>query len=185
MTSPTLPQLYLAFQAISLRAFGGALPWARRELVDRRRWLADGEFADLLALCQFLPGPNIGNLSILVGHRFGGAAGALAAMLGLLMVPVAIIIGLGILYDRYGELPMLARALSGIAAVAAGLIADMALRLGRPLWQRQALPGQRTRHLASTTMLLATFVAVGILRLPLLPVMAVLAPLSILLVRPQ
>ncbi|CAB1367833.1 chromate transporter [Denitratisoma oestradiolicum] len=175
--TPGLVQLFLAFQGISLRAFGGALPWARRELVDQRRWLEPTEFANLLALCQFLPGPNIGNLAVLVGSRYRGIPGALAALLGLLAAPVAIVILLGMIYDRYGQMELMGRVLNGVAAAAAGLIADMALKMARPLERRGARAG--------LLFLLATFVAVGLLRLPLGPVMLVLAPLSILAARPR
>lgn len=170
--APRSIDLFLAFQSISLRAFGGALPWVRRELVDKRRWLEPVEFADLLALCQFLPGPNIGNLAILVGSRFRGIPGAGAALLGLLAAPVTIVILLGIGYDHYGQLETMGRILNGIAAAAAGLLADMALKMAHPLLRRGARRG--------LLFLGATFVAVGLLRLPLGPVMLVVAPLSIL-----
>ncbi|QDX80033.1 hypothetical protein B9N43_01445 [Denitratisoma sp. DHT3] len=175
--APGLAQLFLAFQAISLRAFGGALPWVRRELVDKRRWLEPAEFANLLALCQFLPGPNIGNLAILVGSRYQGIPGAGAALLGLLAAPMTIVILLGIGYDHYGQLETMGRILNGIAAAAAGLLADMALKMARPLGRRGARMG--------LLFLVATFLAVGLLRLPLAPVMLALAPLSILALRPQ
>lgn len=174
-TRPSLAELFFAFQSISLRAFGGALPWTRRELVEKRQWLAEAEFADLLALCQFLPGPNIGNLAILVGNRFRGVAGALAAFCGLILAPVFIVILLGMAYDHYGQLALAGRILNGIAAAAAGLIANMALKMAAPLW--------RARAWRALGFLGAGFVAVGWLRLPLGPVMLILAPLSILVAR--
>ena len=82
-------ELFFAFLTIGLSGFGGVLPWARRELVDRRGWLAAEAFNDILALCQSLPGPNIVNLSVVVGGRFAGAAGALAAVLGTLQAKLS------------------------------------------------------------------------------------------------
>ncbi|HYL32454.1 MAG TPA: chromate transporter, partial [Stellaceae bacterium] len=103
--NPTLWDLFLHFMLISAVAFGGVLPWARRKLVEDRRWLTEREFLDTLALCQFLPGPNIVNLSIAVGARFRGLAGSIAAFLGILGLPCFVVVILGALYSRYGNLP--------------------------------------------------------------------------------
>ncbi|MBV8576720.1 MAG: chromate transporter, partial [Acetobacteraceae bacterium] len=97
---PTIGALFSGFFSTGISGFGGTLPWARRMLVEQRRWLTGPEFTDTLALCQFLPGPNVVNLSIAVGARFQGAAGALAAITGLLAAPVAIVIVLGVIYAR-------------------------------------------------------------------------------------
>ena len=167
---PTVIDLYLCFQNISLRAFGGVLPWARRELVERRGWLSSEEFTESLGLCQFLPGPNISNLSIAVGSRFHGVQGALAAFLGLYALPIVIVLGLAELYARYGALPAVAGALNGIASAAAGLILAMALKMARPLW--------RGRNWTGLGVMALTFAAVGVLRLPLLWALPALALLS-------
>jgi chromate transporter len=172
---PTLADLFAGFLSISLHAFGGALPWTRRELVEQRGWLTAEEFTDLLGLCQFLPGPNVGNLSMVVGLRLRGVRGAAAAFLGLYAVPIAIVICLGLLYRHYGELPRLHGALTGIAAAAAGLIAAMAWKMAAPLRTRPAL---RAWAVAG-----AAFVAIALLRWPLAWVMLGLAPLSIALAR--
>lgn len=174
---PALREIFAGFLSISLHAFGGALPWTRRELVERRDWLGAEEFTDLLGLCQFLPGPNVGNLSIVVGLRLRGVRGAVAAFLGLYAVPVAIVIGLGLLYRHYGELPRLHAALTGIAAAAAGLIAAMAWKMAAPLRTRPVL---RAWAVAA-----AAFIAIALLRWPLAWVMLGLAPLSIALARTE
>jgi chromate transporter len=169
---PDLSALFLGFLGISLSGFGGVLPWARRMLVERRGWLGEREFAEALALCQFLPGPNIVNLSIIVGSRFRGVPGALAAFAGLVGVPLLIMMACGALYARYGELETLRGALAGLAAGAAGLIVAMAAKMTMPL--------VRDGQVAPLLFAFAGFVAVGLFRLPLYWVVLVLAPLSIL-----
>ena len=150
--------------------FGGVLPWARRMVVEQRGWLTAAEFTDLLALCQFLPGPNIVNFSVALGSRFQGVRGALSALVGLLAAPCAIVIALGMVYARYGGLPPVRRAFVGLAAAAAGLIVANAVKIAWPL---------RTR-LRPVLVALTAFAALAVLRLPLLPTLLVLAPLSIL-----
>jgi chromate transporter len=168
---PELSELFFGFLGISLSGFGGVLPWARRMLVEQRRWLNEHEFAEAMALCQFLPGPNIVNMSIIVGSRFRGVAGALSAFAGLVGVPLAIMILCGALYARYGELETLRGALAGLAAGAAGLIVAMAAKMTMPL--------VREGQVAPLLFALAGFVAVGLFRLPLYWVVLVLAPLSV------
>ncbi|HJV93670.1 MAG TPA: chromate transporter, partial [Azonexus sp.] len=107
MASPESPQvdlktLFRAFSAVGLSGFGGVLPFARRMLVEERRWLSADEFNYLQGLCQFLPGPNVVNLSVVVGARYGGIGGALAAVIGLLSGPVAVVLLLVQFYDAFG-----------------------------------------------------------------------------------
>ena len=169
---PTLIELYLCFQGVALRSFGGVLPWTRKALVEERGWLSAEEFTNLLGLCQFLPGPNVGNLTIVVGSRFRGIPGAIAALLGLTVMPVIIVIGLGLLYDQYGQIPAVRGVIDGTAAAAAGLIGGMALKMAKPL--------QESRSLRGLFFVVLTFAGVGIMRWPLAEVMLLLAPLSIL-----
>jgi chromate transporter len=170
---PSLIQLYLGFAQISLSAFGGALPWARRVLVEDRGWLESDDFTDTLALCQFLPGPNVINLSIAVGSRFRGPLGALCAFLGLMGVPVALAIALGALYGRYGQLTALSGMFAALGAAAAGLVITTAAKMAEPIVKK--------RPLAGLPVMIGGFVLVGLLRWPLPLVLAVLAPLSIVL----
>jgi chromate transporter len=168
---PSLGTLFLAFFGVALMGFGGVMPFARRMLVEERRWLTPDEFNEVYALAQFLPGGNIVNLSVVLGRRYHGVAGAAAAVLGLLVGPTAIMIGLGLLYDRYGELPAVHSALTGVAAAAAGLILAMAAKMAEPLIRERALlPG---------AIAILALLAVAVLELPLLIVVAVLAPLSV------
>ena len=171
--APTLADLFRGFLGIGIIGFGGVLPWARRMVVDQRAWLTSSEFLETLALCQFLPGPNVVNLSVAVGTRFRGLPGALAALSGLLTAPVLIVIGLGTLYARYGGLPVVRHAFIGLAAAASGLVVSMACRIAWPI---------RKQPLAITIALVA-FVAIALVRLPLLPTMLVMASASVLLHR--
>ena len=168
---PSLSELFLGFLTVAMSGFGGVLPWARRVFVERRGWLTEREFAEALALCQFLPGPNIVNMGVIVGSRFHGAAGAVAAVAGLVGAPLLIMMACGALYSRYGNLETLRGALAGLAAGAAGLLVAMAAKMAMPLI--------RDRKVAPVVFALAGFAAVGLLRLPLYWVVLVLAPLSI------
>lgn len=170
---PGLPQLFWEFFTVGMLGFGGVLPLARRMIVERRRWLSPAEFTDLLALCQFLPGPNVVNLSVALGGRFRGPAGALAAVGGLLGGPMLAVIALGLLYDRFAGLPAVAHALDGLAAAASGLVLATALRIAAPLRQR---PG-------GIVVAVAALLAVAVLRAPLPLVLLVLAPAGMLLAR--
>lgn len=157
---------------LGLTSFGGALPFARRMLVEQRRWLSDSEFTHLLGLCQFLPGGNVINLSVAVGLQFRGVRGACAALLGLIAVPTLVVVGLGIVYSRYQNNLLLQHAFAGLAAAAAGLLIATAIKVAKPLRNKPLLIG----------IALAFFSAIALLRLPLLATMLILVPVSILLV---
>lgn len=167
---PSIGELFTGFAGLGLIGFGGVLPMARRMIVEKRRWLGSAEFTDLLGLCQFLPGGNIINLSVAIGLHFRGLAGAVASLLGLIAAPSAIVIGLGVIYDRFKDDPRVEHLFAGLAAAAAGLLVAMAIKIALPL---------RTKPVAIVIAVLC-FVAIAILRLPLLPTMVVLASLSML-----
>src|SRR5215467_14919791 len=114
--------LFLAFSRISLSSFGGAIFWARRELVERQRWITEREFVEMFTLGQLLPGPNVLNVTVMVGYRCAGWTGAAAAVTGFLGWPCLLVIALGMLHQRYGTLPLVQPALTGMAAVSAGLL---------------------------------------------------------------
>jgi chromate transporter len=140
-------------------------------LVEQRRWLRADTFTEMLGLCQFLPGGNIVDLSVAVGLEFQGIPGALAALIGLIAAPTAVVIALGVIYARFQDDPHVRALLAGLAAAAAGLLVSTALKMLAPLRVKPA-------SLAVVVLCLA---AIAWLRLPLLPAMLVLAPLSILL----
>lgn len=156
---------------MSLAGFGGVLVWARRGIVDQHRWMTAEEFNETFALCHFLPGPNIVNLSFVFGSRFGGFAGGLAAFAGLIGPPMLIAILLAALYAHYGEIEALRRTLAGIACAAVGLFIAVVLRMIMPLVKK--------RDVAGMLMLIAVFVAIGLLRLPLQVVLLIGVPLSL------
>ena len=172
--APTPRALFLAFLAIALSGFGGVLPFARRSLVDKHGWLTAQDFTETLSLCQTLPGPNVVNLSIVVGSRACGWRGSVAAFSGLVGAPVVIVITLGALYSWFGTLPAARGALIGLGAAAAGLVAATAARMAEPVL--------RQRFWLAAPFILASFVGVGLLKLPLPYVLLVLAPISVALV---
>ena len=126
-------ELFRAFNRLALQGFGGVLPVAHRELVERQRWLSPQQFVELLTLGQVLPGPNIINMAIVIGDRFFGWRGALAAGAGLLLVPLFIVLGLAIAYQQQAAHPAVAGALRGMGAVAAGLIVATGWKLAGTL----------------------------------------------------
>lgn len=134
--TPGPAALFRGFAYVGLSGFGGVLPWARRLLVDTERWLTAEEFNILLGLCQFLPGPNVVNLAVAVGVRCCGWRGAVAGAFGLMIGPVLIALGLGVLYAFYGEIPTVQSMLYGITLVGAGLITATGIRMGMNLKQR-------------------------------------------------
>lgn len=135
--------LFTAFSRLSLMGFGGVLPIAQRELVERLRWLEAAEFAELLSIGQVLPGPNVVNLSLMVGDRYFGLRGALASVAGMLAAPMVLVLALAALYQGLADQPAVVGAVRGMGAVSAGLIFAMGLKLlptlgrnplGRALW---------------------------------------------------
>jgi chromate transporter len=169
---PSIAELFFAFSAMALHGFGGVLPWARRAIVEDKRWMTAQEFNEAFAIGQFLPGANIVNLAVVFGGRLHGAAGAAVALAGLLIPPVAIVLTLGVLYARYGEADALQRVLAGVAAAAAGLILAMFVKMVQPLLRE---------GVAALAVVAAAFLAVGVMRWSLPLVLVVLAPVSIAL----
>src|SRR3978361_554670 len=131
--NPTVPDLFAGFFVVGICGFGGVLPWARRMIVEQREWLTAAEFTEMLGLCQFLPGGNIMNVTIVLGSRFRGIPGALACFLGLMTAPVAIVIGLGAVYDQYGGLAPVRRAFIALSAAAAAYLLASAWKITSPL----------------------------------------------------
>lgn len=165
----SIGDLFSGFFMMGICGFGGMLPWARRTIVEQRQWLSPTEFNDLLALCQFLPGPNVIGMSLALGARFRGAAGAAAALVGLMAAPMAIVIGLGVIYAQFENNPVVRHAFAGLAAAASGLVVTTALKICAPLrvsWLDMAIAA-------------VAFVVVAVLRLPLGPAMLVMTPLAI------
>jgi chromate transporter len=167
----TRRELFTSFLKIGLLGFGGVMPLARRVLVDERRLLTDREFAEMIGMCQVLPGPNVVNLSVILGARWQGPVGSLLALTGILFVPVIAVLVLATFYASIADAPVARSAIGAASAAAAGLILGTAFRLlsGARLPLRGLLLGA------------AVFVVVGVLQAPLLWVLAVAVPLAIAL----
>lgn len=161
--------LFTTFLLIGLQGFGGVLPVARRILVEDRGWLTEREFTELLAIGQMLPGPNVVNVSTAFGAQHFGPIGSIIAVTALMLAPIVIVLTLGALYLRFGELPIVRAIVLGVAPAAAGLMVAAALKLAvselREAW-KFVVAG-------------AAFLAVGILRWPLYLVLPSLALLSV------
>ena len=165
----TLTELFLGFLSIGARSFGGVLPWAHRVMVEERRWLAPADFAETIGLCQFLPGPNIGNASIVLGKRWFGARGALVAFLGLVALPFVWVLALGAIYTDYATVPLVKGIVTGVGAAGAGLFIGTAIKLGRALVSKPA----------ALALVAGCFVAVALGRVSLLYVLPVALALAI------
>jgi chromate transporter len=168
---PGLLALFLAFARMSLAGFGGVLVFARQAIVEQHRWMTADEFNETFALCHFLPGPNIVNLSMVFGARLRGIAGGIAAFAGLLLPPTLIMTVLAIIYGRFGDVEVLRRILAGISCAAVGLLIAVVFRMMTPLLKRL--------DAVALILMLGVFLAIGVLRLPLQAVLLVAIPVSI------
>jgi len=163
----SLTALYVAFTQLALQGFGGVLAVAQRELVERLEWMSREEFVETLAIAQVLPGPNVVNLSMMVGDRFFGTRGAMVALAGMLSAPAVIVLCLAVAYGQLHEHPVAANALRGMGAVAAGLVLATGIKL------LPALKKSPLGRLQAFGLALAAFVLIGLLRWPLVTVLAV------------
>ena len=154
-----------------MSGFGGVLPWARRTLVERDKILTSEEFSAILGICQIVPGPNIVNLAVCVGSRFGGARGAAASVLGLTLGPISLVMLLAVLYDHYSYLDAVKGLLRGISAVGVGLIASTGFKMLR----------DEFRYPAMLLVVLVTILAASYFHLGLGLVVLVASPLAIFL----
>lgn len=166
---PSLPALFTGFLKIGLMGFGGVGPVARHIIVAERGWLDDRGYAELIGICQALPGANTVNAAVMLGERFRGPIGALTCLVALMAMPLLALVAIANIYDAVSDHPLAQIALTGAAASAAGLILGTAARLltraGLARW--------------AWIMAAAAFLAVGILRLPMLPTLLVLVPLGL------
>jgi len=154
-----------------MSGFGGVLPWARRTLVERDKILTSEEFSAILGICQIVPGPNIVNLAVCVGSRFGGARGAAASVLGLTLGPISLVMVLAVLYDHYSYLDSVKGMLRGISAVGVGLIASTGFKMLR----------DEFRYPAMLLVVIVTILAASYFHLGLGMVVLVASPLAIFL----
>jgi chromate transporter len=176
---PSLWQLFLAFFRIGAVSFGGGMSaWMRREMVQKRGWLDDRQFLAGLALAQISPGANGVNLAVFIGTQLRGLPGALASFAGLVLLPTCAVLGFGALYfaSRGGGLDAwVGKALTGVVAAATGLVLANGVRLAR----------RNAGTLPAGLIIIVCALAIGWARLPLLAVLAVMLPLSLLVARMQ
>ena len=171
----SLIDLFTSFTWLALQGFGGVLAVVQRELVEKKRWMTREEFIEDWAVAQIMPGPNVVNLCLMIGGRYFGVAGAIAAVAGLITVPLVIVLLLALVYTEYASHPGVAGALRGMGAVVAGLVAATGLKLAG------ALQGNVLGRAVCVLLGAACFVAIAVLRLPLLYVIAGLGGIGCLL----
>ncbi|HXM80525.1 MAG TPA: chromate transporter [Burkholderiales bacterium] len=169
----SLGELFLGFLSIGARSFGGVLPWAYQAMVEERRWLTHADFTETIGLCQVLPGPNIGNASIVLGKRWFGLRGAIVAFLGLFALPYFWVLGLALLYTQWADHPLVTAVVTGVGASGAGLFLATAVKLGRPIAGKPA----------AMVLIAGCFLAIAIARVSLLVVMPVAVALGMFLAR--
>ncbi len=129
----SLTDLFVSFTLLALQGFGGVLAVVQREMVEKKRWMTQDEFIEDWAVAQIMPGPNVVNLSLMIGGRYFGLKGAMAALAGMLTAPLIIVLLLAVVYAQFANHPGVAGALRGMGAVAAGLIAATGLKLSSAL----------------------------------------------------
>jgi chromate transporter len=166
-----LAELFVGFLAIGARSFGGVMPWAYRVMVEERRWITAADFTDTVGLCQFLPGPNIGNTSVVLGKRWFGWRGSIVGFLGLVAVPFAWVLALAAFYSDYATIPLVRATVIGVGAAGAGLFIGTAVKLGRPLAGK---PG-------AWVVAMSCFLAVAVGRVSLLAVIPVAVSVALFL----
>jgi chromate transporter len=168
-----LAELFLGFLTIGSRSFGGVMPWAHRIMVEERSWLTPEDFTETIGLCQFLPGPNIGNASIVLGKRWFGIIGSIVAALGLYALPFVWVLTFAMLYSKYAAHSMVRALVTGVGAAGAGLFIATAIKLARPVANKPA----------ALVLIAGTFLAVGIGRISLLFAMPVALLVAYLVAR--
>ena len=164
--------LFISFTWLALQGFGGVLTVVQRVLVEEKKWLTQEQFVEDWAVAQILPGPNVVNLSLMLGGRFFGLTGALAALAGLLLAPTVLVLSLAAAVAGFAETPLAQGMLRGLGAVAAGLIAAVGIKLV------MALENNPMGRLTCMVLGSLTFVAIGLLRLPLAWVLLTLGPMA-------
>ncbi len=171
----SLTDLFTSFTWLALQGFGGVLAVVQRELVEKKRWMTREEFVEEWAVAQIMPGPNVVNLCLMIGGRYFGLKGAMAAVAGLITVPLVIVLLLALVYTQFSAHPGVAGALRGMGAVVAGLVAATGIKLAGAL-QKNVL-GKWVCILLGV----GCFIAIGVLRLPLLYVILSLGGIGCLL----
>jgi len=171
----SLTDLFVSFTVLALQGFGGVLAVAQRELVERKRWFTNEEFVEEWAVAQIMPGPNVVNLAVMIGGRYFGVPGVLAALAGIFTAPLVVVLSLALLYAQFASHPGVIGALRGMGAVAAGLVVATGLRLATSL--KNSVMGIALNSVLGVL----GFIAVALLRWPLIYVLLGLGGVSCVL----
>src|SRR5215470_8189274 len=159
----TLLELFLLFSRLGLSSFGGNVSaWVHREFVQRRHLVGEADFIAALGLCRIMPGATVVNLAVVIGRQLRGAAGAAAAVLGLLLGPSLAVLVFAIIYRRFADVAAIHAALQGAAAASVGLIIAMGLSIGAHVLGigTKPSPGAVARGMALAA-IAATFILIG------------------------
>jgi chromate transporter len=167
--------LFWSFTLLALQGFGGVLAVVQRELVERKRWMTNEEFVEDWAVAQIMPGPNVVNLSIMIGDRYFGLRGAFAALAGMLTFPLMLVLALAVVYAQFSSHPAVAGALRGMGAVAAGLIAGVGIKLFA------SIPNHPLGRPLCLVITGVTIIAMAVLRWPLMWILPVIGGAACLL----
>jgi chromate transporter len=153
--------LFLSFTWLALQGFGGVLAVVQRVLVEEKRWMTREQFVEDWAVAQIMPGPNVVNLSLMIGGRYFGLAGALAGLAGMLTAPMVVVLLLAMAFGSVSDAAWAQGALRGMGAVSAGLIAAVGLKLiGALRSNPMGMP-------VCMALSVASFIGVGVMRWPL------------------
>jgi chromate transporter len=166
---PGVWELYRTYLLIALAGSGGLLYWTHRIIVEKKRWLSSREFAEYYGLGQIIPGANLFNMALMLGHRYAGARGMIATILGFTSLSFFIMVGTGVFYQHFGAHPTVKSALNGMAAVVIGLLFSGSVKLALSM----------PRIVRPWMFIITAFGGVGALRWPLLWVAVPLAVLSV------
>ena len=127
-TPPSHRQLFVGMQQVALSSFGGGLSaWSERIVVEERQWMSKEEFITGLTVARLFPGPNQINMAVYIGSYFRGLSGAIAALLGILLLPFTLLMLLGLGYYYLHETLAVDRVLSGVITASAGMAVSMGL----------------------------------------------------------
>lgn len=173
--NPNNQELFTGFMQLGLIGFGGVLPLAHQIVVEKRKWLSNEDFTNLLGVCQILPGGNIINMAVAIGYKFHGIKGAISAVLGLIFAPTVIVILLYELYAQFQNIPTIKHMIEGLAAAAAGLLFAMGLKMLRPILKS---------YLTAFTIFMI-FIFMLVLKIPLALTLVILMTINILILSLQ
>lgn len=172
----TLGEIFRAFLLIGATSFGGgAMAYLRHGLVDKRRWIDDSTFVQMVAMSQSLPGLNSSNMAVLAGDRLRGTVGAAVAICGLCLPGGLIMFVIGMLHGQHADRPAATAALHGVAAAAVGLVMAVAVQLGRKVLTR----------IDDLGFVALAVIGVNLLHLPVLVVLVVVGALAVWWHRPR